>query len=100
MELLWKKIHVDFATIASLVDGVMYMIVVDAKSKWIEVLSMSSNTTAATVREFCYLFSLHATTSCVCFGIAIKKTILQKQKALFIDVKYKFCLRYVCMYVC
>ena len=32
---------------------------VDAKSKWIEVLSMSSTTAAATVRALRFLFSVH-----------------------------------------
>ena len=37
----------------------MYLVVVDAKSKWIEVLSMSSTTAAATVRALRFLFSVH-----------------------------------------
>ena len=52
----WQRIHVDFA---GPVDGVMYLIVVDAKSKWIEVLSMSSTTAVATIRALRFLFSVH-----------------------------------------
>ena len=37
----------------------MYFIVVDAKSKWIEVLLMSSTTTAAAVGALRHLFSVH-----------------------------------------
>ena len=51
-----QRIHVDFA---GPVDGVMYLIVVDAKSKWIEVLSMSSTTAIATIRALRFLFSVH-----------------------------------------
>ena len=37
----------------------MYLIVVDAKLKWIEVLSMMSTTAAATIRALRFLFSVH-----------------------------------------
>ena len=40
-------------------DGVMYLIVVDAKSKWMAVVSKSSTTTAVTPRALRFLFSLH-----------------------------------------
>ena len=52
----WQRIHLDFA---GPVEGGMYLAVVNAKSKWIEVLLMSSTTTAATVRALRYLFSVH-----------------------------------------
>ena len=45
--------------LAGPMDGVMYLIVVDAKSKWMEVLPMSSTTTATTLRVLRFLFSLH-----------------------------------------
>ena len=84
----------------SVVDGVIYVIVVDAKSKWIEVLSMSSTTTAATVREFCYLFSVHAhattSSSCACFGIAIKKNYKNKKHSSSI-LSTNSAYVYVCM---
>ena len=52
----WQRIHVDFA---GPVEGGMYLVVVNAKSKWIEALLMSPTTTAATVRALRYLFSVH-----------------------------------------
>ena len=52
----WQRIHLDFA---GPMDGVMYLIVVDAKSKWMEVLPMSSTTTATILRVLRFLFSLH-----------------------------------------
>ena len=52
----WQRIHLDFA---GPVGGGMYLVVVGAKSKWIEVLLMSSTTTAATVRALRYPFSVH-----------------------------------------
>ncbi|XP_046854150.1 uncharacterized protein K02A2.6-like [Xenia sp. Carnegie-2017] len=52
----WQRIHVDFA---GPVEGGMYLIVVDAKSKWMEVISMSSTTAAATIQALRSLFSVH-----------------------------------------
>ncbi len=36
-----------------------YLIVVDAKSKWMEIIPMSSTTTTATLRALRFLFSVH-----------------------------------------
>ena len=52
----WQRIHVDFA--GPLKDD-MFLIVMDAKSKWIEVFPMSSITATAATRAFPYLFATH-----------------------------------------
>ena len=53
---LWQRVHVDFA---GPLKGHMFLIVVDAKSKWIEVFPMSSITATATIRTFHFLCATH-----------------------------------------
>ena len=53
---LWQRIHVDFA---GPLKGHMFLIVVDPKSKWIEVFPMSSITATATIRTFHFLCATH-----------------------------------------
>ena len=43
----WQRLHVDFA---GPFNGGMFLIVVDAKSKWMEVIPMSSTSANATIR--------------------------------------------------
>ena len=43
----WQRVHVDFA---GPFNGGMFLIVVDAKSKWMEVIQMSSTSASATIR--------------------------------------------------
>lgn len=51
----FERVHIDFA---GPLEGSMYLIVVDAYSKWLEVIPMASaTTTAATVRALRKLFS-------------------------------------------
>ncbi|KHJ97813.1 integrase core domain protein [Oesophagostomum dentatum] len=50
----WDRIHIDYA---GPLDGKMYLVVVDANSKWPEVFEMSSSSTAATLREIRMLFA-------------------------------------------
>ncbi|XP_022805757.1 uncharacterized protein K02A2.6-like [Stylophora pistillata] len=52
----WQRIHVDFA---GPFNGQMFLIVVDAKSKWIEVFPMSSTTASTTIRALRFLFATH-----------------------------------------
>lgn len=52
----WQRIHVDFA---GPLKGDMFLIVVDAKSKWIEVFPMSSITATTTIHAFRFLFATH-----------------------------------------
>lgn len=52
----WERLHIDFAGPFM---GKMFLIVVDAFSKWIEVESMSSSTSSATVRCLRKIFSTH-----------------------------------------
>ena len=50
----WKRIHVDFA---GPVFGSMFMVVVDAHSKWMEVIPMSTTTTQKTLEVLRNLFT-------------------------------------------
>ena len=50
----WKQIHVDFA---GPVFGSMFMVVVDAHSKWMEVIPMSTTTTEKTLEVLCNLLA-------------------------------------------
>ncbi|PFX25280.1 Uncharacterized protein K02A2.6 [Stylophora pistillata] len=52
----WQRLHVDFA---GPFNGGMFLIVVDAKSKWIEVIQMSSTTACTTIGAVCGLFATH-----------------------------------------
>ncbi|PIO60823.1 integrase core domain protein [Teladorsagia circumcincta] len=53
-EKLWSRIHVDFA---GPINGKMFLIIVDAYSKWPEVIEMSSTTSKATIRQLSKLFA-------------------------------------------
>ena len=44
----WERIHIDFA---GPMEGMMFLIVVDAFSKWLEVVQMRTSTTTATIKE-------------------------------------------------
>ena len=50
----WQRIHVDFAGPFM---GAMFFIIVDAHSKWVEVIQMSSTTSSKTITELRKLFS-------------------------------------------
>uniref|UniRef100_A0A7I4Z1D3 Integrase catalytic domain-containing protein n=1 Tax=Haemonchus contortus TaxID=6289 RepID=A0A7I4Z1D3_HAECO len=50
----WQRIHVDFA---GPVCGLFYMVVVDAFSKWPEIIEMTSISAAQTVRELKRIFA-------------------------------------------
>ena len=50
----WKRIHVDFV---GTVFGSMFLIVVDARSKWMEVIPMSTTTTEKTLEVLHNLFT-------------------------------------------
>ena len=52
----WQRIHLDFA---GPFNGEMFLLVVDTKSKWIEVFPMSSTTVSATIRALRFLFATH-----------------------------------------
>ena len=52
----WQRIHLDFA---GPFNGEMFLLVVDAKSKWIEVFPMSSTTASATILALRFLFATH-----------------------------------------
>lgn len=50
----WDRIHIDFAGPFM---SEMFMVVVDAHSKWLDVVRMSSTTTTSTIGALRYLFS-------------------------------------------
>ncbi|XP_065175252.1 uncharacterized protein K02A2.6-like [Sycon ciliatum] len=52
----WQRLHIDFA---GPFQGHMWLIVVDAHSKWPEVLPMSSTTAPATIRRLREVFAQH-----------------------------------------
>ena len=52
----WQQIHVDFAGPFL---GEMFLVVVDAHSKWPEVVKMNSTTATKTVEELRELFTTH-----------------------------------------
>ena len=50
----WQHVHIDFA---GPMKGKMYLILVDAHSKWPEVAEMSSTSAASTIQQRCSLFA-------------------------------------------
>ena len=52
----WQRIHVDFAGPFM---GKTYLLVVDAHSKWPEIIEMSSTTTYKTIAELCKMFAAY-----------------------------------------
>ncbi len=52
----WQRIHVDFC---GPFENSMFLIVVDAHSKWIEVLRMTSTTAESTINALRFLFAAH-----------------------------------------
>ncbi|XP_045188111.1 uncharacterized protein K02A2.6-like [Mercenaria mercenaria] len=50
----WQRIHIDYAGPFM---NKMYLIVVDAHSKWLEVITMASTTSESTINALRYLFS-------------------------------------------
>ena len=50
----WRRVHIDFA---GPVEGKMFLVVVDAYSKWPEVMEMSSTTTQATLDKLRSVFA-------------------------------------------
>ena len=52
----WQRIHVDYAGPFL---GSMFLVVVDAHSKWVEVIMMSSTTSEKTITELWKLFAAH-----------------------------------------
>ena len=53
----WQRIHIDFA--GPCFGGRMFLIGVDAHSKWPEVIVMKTTTTSATIQELRKLFSAY-----------------------------------------
>lgn len=54
----WSRIHVDYA---GPMDGKMFLVVIDAHSKWIEVVSMTTATALTTIQQLRKIFSQFGT---------------------------------------
>ena len=55
-ERAWSRVHVDYA---GPMDGLMFLIVVDAYSKWMEVVPVKSATSQATIEKLRTIFVTH-----------------------------------------
>lgn len=53
----WSRIHIDFARP---ITGQTFLIMVDAYSKWLEVVTMSTTTMEATIRALWRIFATHS----------------------------------------
>ena len=58
----WARLHMDFA---GPMDGRMFLVVVDAHSKWLEVIPMKTATALTTVRQLRTLFSRFGIPECI-----------------------------------
>ncbi|XP_038635084.1 uncharacterized protein K02A2.6-like, partial [Scyliorhinus canicula] len=52
----WARLHADFA---GPFQGSMFLLLIDAKSKWLEVHQMGGTTSCATIEKMCLSFSTH-----------------------------------------
>ncbi|PIO56652.1 integrase core domain protein, partial [Teladorsagia circumcincta] len=50
----WSRVHVDFA---GPLDGIFYLVIVDAYSKWPEIIQMGSVSTSSTIRSLTKIFA-------------------------------------------
>ncbi|KIH43209.1 integrase core domain protein, partial [Ancylostoma duodenale] len=50
----WSRVHIDYA---GPLNGNMFLVIVDAYSKWPEIIEMTSTTSAATIRQLTRLFA-------------------------------------------
>ena len=50
----WSRLHIDFA---GSITGKMFLVVIDAHSKWIEVATMSTATSLTTIQQLCQMFA-------------------------------------------
>jgi hypothetical protein len=72
----WSRLHVDFA---GPINNVMFLVIVDAHSKWIEVFPMPSATSSATIRCLQTLFAQ--------FGLP--KTIVSDNGSCFVSQEFE-----------
>ena len=52
----WQRVHVDYC---GLFQGGSFLVIIDAKSKWLEVLPVSSKTAEATIDALRTVFAIH-----------------------------------------
>ena len=52
----WSRIHVDYA---GPIHGKMVLVVVDARSKWLEALTVAAATSQSTIEKLRFIFSTH-----------------------------------------
>lgn len=77
----WQRVHVDYC--GPFLGG-FFLVVVDAKSKWLEVIPMSSTTAQATVDALRSLFAIHG----------LPEEIVSDNSPQFIAQEFKDFLRY------
>ncbi|PFX21818.1 Uncharacterized protein K02A2.6 [Stylophora pistillata] len=77
----WQRVHVDYC---GPFFGGFFLVVVDAKSKWLEVIPMSSTTAQATVDALRSLFAIHG----------LPEEIISDNGPQFIPQEFKDFLRY------
>ena len=77
----WQRVHVDYC--CPFVGG-FFLVVVDAKSKWLEVIPMSSTTARATVDALRSLFAIHG----------LPEEIVSDNGPQFVAQEFKGFLRY------
>ena len=77
----WQRVHVDYC--GPFVGG-FFLVVVDAKSKWLEVIPMSSTTARATVDALRSLFAIHG----------LPEEIVSDNGPQFVAQEFKGFLRY------
>ena len=76
----WARLHIDYA---SPVDGKMFLIVIDAHSKWIEAFCTPTSTSKAVIEELRTLFSR--------FGLP--ETIVSDNGTCFVSIEFEAFLK-------
>ena len=71
----WARLHLDYA---GPVSGKMYLVLIDAHSKWIEALCTPSSTSAAVIEELRPLFA--------CFGLL--ETVVTDNGTCFVSTEF------------
>ena len=84
----WQRKHVGFA---GPFNGQMFLLVVDAKSKWIEVFPMHSTTASTTIRALRFLFATHGLTEVIVADNG-PQFIAQEMKAFLKSNGIRHCL--------
>ncbi|CAF4492109.1 unnamed protein product, partial [Rotaria sp. Silwood2] len=79
----WQRIHIDFM---GKFMGLYFLIIVDAHSKWLEVIMMNSITTAATIDALSSLFARYETTPHATTNTSPAELFLKRQLRTVLDL--------------